>query len=149
MSENPLGLDPDNMTAEEFVGLAGQTEDDQLEAVIRGADTKKVLEKIFLGFAERFVPDRAQGVEAVVQFVVTDQGQEHPHTVQITGGECRTEPGTADSPKATLKLGLVPFIRLLTGQSDGMQLFMAGKLKVNGDLMFAARVPGFFEPVRG
>lgn len=148
MSENSLGLDPENMTAEEFVRLAGNTEDEQLEAVIRGMDTKKVLDKVFVGFAERFVPDRAQGVEAVVQFVVTDQGQEHPHTVEIKGGECRTEPGRAESPKSTLTLGLVPFIRLLTGQADGMKLFMTGKLKVNGDLLFAARVPGFFEPVK-
>jgi putative sterol carrier protein len=47
-----------------------------------------------------------------------------------------------------LTLGLVPFVRLLTGQSDGMKLFMTGKLKVDGDLLFAARVPGFFDPVQ-
>src|SRR5688500_16724717 len=148
MSDQPLGLDPEKMTAEEFVGLAGQAEDEQLESVIREMDTGKVLDKGFVGFVERFVPERACGVDAVVQFVVTGQGQDYPHIVEIENGDCRTEPGTAASPKATLTLGLVPFVRILTGQSDGMKLFMTGKLKVNGDLLFAARVPGFFEPVK-
>jgi putative sterol carrier protein len=30
----------------------------------------------------------------------------------------------------------------------GPELFMTGKLKVNGNLLFAARVPGFFDPVQ-
>jgi putative sterol carrier protein len=148
MSEQPLQLDPENMTAEQFVGLAAHAQDDQLEDVVRQQDTAKVLDKVFEGFVERFVPERAEGVEAVVQFVVTDQGQEYPHTIEIAAGQCRTEPGVAESPKTTMTLGLVPFIRLLTGQAEGTQLFMTGKLKVKGDLLFAARVPGFFEPVK-
>ena len=30
-------------------------------------------------------------------------------------------------------------------RAQGPQLFMAGKLKISGDLMFATRVTGFFE----
>jgi putative sterol carrier protein len=147
MSEPFTGLDPDTMTAEEFVKLAGQTEDQQLESVLRELGIGRVLDKVFQGFVERFSPEKAAGVEGVVQFVVTDQGKEFPHVVEIHDGTCTTQPGQAEA-KATLTLGLVPFVRLLTGQSDGMKLFMTGKLKVNGDLLFAARVPGFFDPVQ-
>jgi len=41
-------------------------------------------------------------------------------------------------------MDLVTFVRLIMGQAQGPQLFMTGKLKVAGDLMFAQRVSGFF-----
>jgi putative sterol carrier protein len=34
----------------------------------------------------------------------------------------------------------------VTGQADGTRLFMTGKLKFSGDMMFAMRVNAFFEP---
>jgi putative sterol carrier protein len=44
-----------------------------------------------------------------------------------------------------LTSGLVPFIKLVTGEAQGPQLFMAGKLKVSGDLMFSTRIMSFFD----
>ena len=41
-------------------------------------------------------------------------------------------------------MDLVTFVRLIMGQAQGPQLFMTGKLKVAGDLMFAQRVSAFF-----
>ena len=70
----------------------------------------------------------------------------HGSVVGVHNGACTARSGTADSPKVTFTLDLVPFTRLVTGQQDGMKLFMTGKLKLGGDMMFATRVNGFFEP---
>ena len=78
--------------------------------------------------------------------MVRDAGEEHPYVVGVHSGSCTAGSGQADSPKVTFTLDLVPFCRLVTGQSDGMKLFMTGKLKLTGDMMFATRVNGFFEP---
>jgi putative sterol carrier protein len=44
----------------------------------------------------------------------------------------------------TLKLDGVNFLRLVTGNAIGPMLFMSGKLKIEGDLMFAAQIQSMF-----
>jgi putative sterol carrier protein len=34
---------------------------------------------------------------------------------------------------------------LILGQADGTQLFMSGKMKLQGDMMFAMQMQGFFD----
>lgn len=141
-----FGLDPDRVTPEEFARLVSVAEDDQIEQVVRGIGTEKVLDRVFQNFPERFKPDKARGVKADIQFVVTDEGEEHPYVVSINEGACTASRATSDSPKTTLTLALVPFSKLVAGQANGMQLFMSGKLKVSGDILFAPQIMGYFEP---
>jgi putative sterol carrier protein len=37
-------------------------------------------------------------------------------------------------------------VKLVTNNAQGVQLFMTGKLKVGGDLMFSQRIMTFFQP---
>lgn len=134
---------PQEMTAEEFARAVAGADDDQIRAQIRETGTEQVLERIFEGMRESFVPERAQGVDAVIQWVVTDE-QEHPYKVTIKDGTCAVERGTADGPKVALTADLVPFVRLITGQAQGPTLFMQGKLRISGDLMFSQRISTFF-----
>ncbi len=50
-----------------------------------------------------------------------------------------------DSPRLTLKLALSDFIRLIFNQADGTQLFMTGKMKLQGDMMFEMQMQGMFQ----
>jgi putative sterol carrier protein len=96
---------------------------------------------------ERFVPEKAADVSTDIQWVVTDQGNEYPYQVSVANGACTAGRGRADSPRVTLTTGLVPFLRLIAGQENGVQLFMRGALKVGGDLLFSQRVQTFFATV--
>ena len=140
-----FGLDPKNVTPEEFAGLVANAEDDQIADVIHAGGTDQVLDRIFEGMQVRFLPDKAQGVEAVVQFVITDDGTEHPYAVEIADGSLQSRAGTADSPKVTITTGVVPFAKMIGGQAEGTQLFMRGQLRASGDLMFATRIMTFFD----
>ncbi|HEY7875434.1 MAG TPA: SCP2 sterol-binding domain-containing protein [Actinomycetota bacterium] len=142
------GFSPDQVTAEEFASLVANATDDQIQEVIRGVGTKETLQRIFGNFPERFQPDKAQGVDAEIQFVVTDQGEEFAHLVIVRDGTCTTEEKRAEDPRVTLTTDLVSFVKLITGQAQGVQLFMTGKLKVSGDLMFSQRIMTFFEPAK-
>jgi putative sterol carrier protein len=146
VSAESESIDPGAVTAEQFAQMVKGAGDEDIERVIQQVGTKPTLDRIFQGFEERFVPDRAGGVDADIQWVVRDAGQEHPYVVGVHDGTCTARSGTAESPKVTFTLDLVPFTRLVTGQEDGMKLFMTGKLKLGGDMMFATRVNGFFEP---
>ena len=146
MGDQTAGIDPSRISPEEFAGLVANATDEQIEQVVRAVGIGRVLDRIFQGFEDRFRPDRAKDVEADVVFDVTDEVDDHPYTVSIAGGTCTAKAGAVETPRTTLTVALVPFTRLVTGQSDGMRLFMTGKLKVSGDLLFAAKLMGYFEP---
>lgn len=140
-----MDFDPSNVTPEQFAALVANAEDDQIADVIHGVGTKEVLDRIFEGMEERFLPEKAQGVDAKVQFVITDEGNEYPYGVEFSDGKCKAEAGTVDSPKVTLTVGAVPFAKMIGGQAEGTQLFMRGQLRAQGDLMFATRLMTFFD----
>ncbi len=51
---------------------------------------------------------------------------------------------TTERPKMAITADPVPFLKLVTGQESGPTMFMTGKLKIEGDLMFASRMTSFF-----
>ena len=138
-------IDPATITPELFARFIADSSDEEIETTIRAVGLDASLDRIFAGFEESFRPERAQGIDADVQFVVQDEGVDHPYVVGIHGGTCAVRSGTADAPKVTLTAGLVPFSKLVTGRGDGIKLFMTGKLKVSGDIMFAPRIMTFFD----
>lgn len=138
------GIDPTSVTPEEFAQLVANADDDQILEAFRAVGTEQVLNRVFEGMEERFVPEKAQGVDAQIQWVVIDDGTEHTYLTSIKDGGCKISKETADQPKVALKTDVVSFAKLITGKAQGPQLFMSGKLKVSGDIMFSQRITGFF-----
>ena len=139
MSDQPQ-VDPAQL-AEAIKGMS----DDELKQSISDMGVDETLKNIFTGMQEAFNPGKAAGQEAVMQYDIdTDEGTKS-WTVTISNGTCTTAEGTADSPRLTLKLALVDFVRLIFGQADGTQLFMTGKMKLQGDMMFAMQMQGMFD----
>ena len=132
------------MTPEQFTQMIRGASDAELETGLRTAGIEAVLDRVFEGMQERFLPEKAKGVVADIQWVVTDQGSEFPYTLKVNDVAAKVEKGKAGSPRVTLTAGLVPFMRLIAGQENGVQLFMSGRLKVAGDLMFSQQVQTFF-----
>jgi putative sterol carrier protein len=121
--------------------------DDEITQAIHDAGTEQVLDAVFAGMQERFLPDRAGGVDAKVQWLVSDGGEEHPYVITVKDGTCTTERGRADNPRVTLATDAASFAKLTAGKAPGPMLYMTGKLKIQGDLMLAQRMATFFEPV--
>lgn len=136
---------PQEITPEQFAQLVAGAADEEIAATVRAAGTNEVLDRIFESMQERFLPDEAQGVDATIQFVITDGDEEHPYRVAVRNGTCWAERGRAEDPEVTITTDVVNFAKLVTGQAQGPPLFMAGKLRVAGDLMFSTRVMTFFE----
>ena len=57
---------------------------------------------------------------------------------------CRVTDEPSWSPRVTLTTDGVDFLKLVTGNVSGPKLFMTGRLKVEGDLMFAAGAAALF-----
>jgi putative sterol carrier protein len=119
--------------------------DEELKKQVTNIGIDTTLQQIFDGMQEAFQPSKAQGINAVIQYEIeTDEGTKN-WTVEVADGKCTTSEGSAPDPRLTLGLPLVDFVRLIFGQADGTQLFMTGKLKLKGDMMFAMQMQGFFD----
>lgn len=55
-----------------------------------------------------------------------------------------TSPDPTQDPRVTLTLNGIDFLRLVTGNASGPMMFMSGKLKIEGDLMFSAQIQAMF-----
>jgi putative sterol carrier protein len=60
------------------------------------------------------------------------------------GGEVKVSSEPVEQPRVTIKAAPVPFLRLVTGQQSGPAMFLTGKLKIDGDLLFASRMTSYF-----
>ena len=122
--------------------------DDEVAGRIRAAGTGEVLDAVFAGMEQRFQPERATGVDAQIQWVVSDEGEEHPYVLTVKDGTCRAEAGRAESPRVTASTDLASFAKLMAGKVPGPALYMGGKLQIQGDLMLAQRMTTFFAPLQ-
>ena len=117
------------------------------EEITRGVEERgveSVLDGVFQGMADAFLPDKAAGQSAIVQYDVTVAGQPHTYQLKIGGGRCEIVKGRADTPRVTLTLALPDFLRVVAGRLPPVQAFMSGKLKLSGDMMIATAMQGWF-----
>ena len=91
-----------------------------------------------------FLPEKAPGLDAVIQFKFTgDEAGEW--YAAIKDGKVEVEKGTHDSPNMTLTADSSDYVKIFTGEVDGMQAFMQGKLKLAGDLNLAMKLTQMFK----
>lgn len=91
-----------------------------------------------------FLPEKAAGMEAVVQFQFT--GEETAEwSAMIKNGKCVVGPGTSPNPSLTLTADSRDFLKIFGGELDGMQAFMQGRLNFTGDMNLALKLLSVFK----
>jgi putative sterol carrier protein len=91
-----------------------------------------------------FIPEKAQGVDAIIQFRFT--GAEPGEWIAtIKDGKVEVGRGTDPSPRMTLTADSSDYVKIFTGELDGMQAFMQGKIKLAGDLNLAMKLMQMFK----
>jgi putative sterol carrier protein len=133
--------------AGQLAAMVGQIPDEQLaEGMSHPEGRKMVLDQVFNRMADHVQPEQIEDVDAVVHFKITgapDGGADVYETV-IRGGEVKVTSDPAEEPRVTITAAPVPFLRLVTGQQSGPAMFLTGKLKIDGDLLFASRMTSYF-----
>lgn len=91
----------------------------------------------------RFNPDKAQGVDAVIQFDLSgeDGGQ---YWVRIQNGTVTAGEGMAENPKITIRSSMDTWKDVAAGKTNVVNAFMMGKLKVQGDMGLGIRMQSMF-----
>jgi predicted lipid carrier protein YhbT len=142
-SPAPGGFDTDTMAR-----LVRDTPPEQLEQGLR-VNRDVLIGEIFRRFPERLT-DEGRRTEAVIKWKITgrpDGGVDRWFLV-IENGEARTGRDLNMKPRVTLTMDALTFLRTVTGNANPAQLFFRRKIKIKGDLLFAARIERLFQVPR-
>ena len=92
-----------------------------------------------------FLPEKAQGVNATIHFKFTG-AEAGEWNAKIADGKCDVKQGApAGESTMTLTADSSDYVKIFTGELDGMQAFMQGKLKLAGDLNLAMKMMQMFK----
>ena len=91
-----------------------------------------------------FIPEKAVGLDATIQFKFTgaEPGEWY---ATIKDGKVSVSQGAFATPKMTLTADSNDYVKIFTGETDGMKAFMEGKLKLAGDLNLAMKLMQMFK----
>ena len=102
------------------------------------------VKETFDAMASRFRPEKAAGVNAVIQYDITgDQGG--TWNAAIKDSTCKVTQGAATNPNLTLTMSSQDWLDMTGGKLAGQVAFMTGKLKLKGDMGLAMKVGSIFQ----
>ncbi len=102
------------------------------------------VKELVLGHEQAFVPEKATGVDALIQYRLTGE-EGGDWNLMIKDGKCKVAQGIVQNPKMTLTANAHDFRDIMLGKMDGMMAFMQGKLKITGDINLAMHLKSFFK----
>jgi len=88
-----------------------------------------------------FNADAASGIDLIFQFNIED---DENYSLTIADGTCELTAGDHDDPSVTLIMNTETLNGIVSGETDGMQAFMAGQLRAEGDMMLATKLGELF-----
>ena len=131
-------------TRDQLGELVDGRSDDEINQIVQAAGIDAALDQVFAGMQERFLPDKAAGQTAVIGWEITAPDGVRKYQVKVDDGTCTVAKDGTDAARVTLGFSLADFMRFVSGKLDGMQAFMGGKLKLQGDMMFAQTLQTWF-----
>src|SRR5512138_3194634 len=92
-----------------------------------------------------FIPEKAQGVNSVIHFKFTGAEPGEWNAVIKDGTVAVAQGAPAAPANMTLTADSSDYVKIFTGELDGMQAFMQGKIKLAGDLNLAMKLMQMFK----
>ena len=102
------------------------------------------VKEIVYGHEHAFLPEKAVGVDAVIQYHLTGE-ESGDYFITIRDGKCTAQEGIAQAARLTFSADGKEFRDILLGKIDGMMAFMQGKVKLTGDLNLAMKYTSLFK----
>lgn len=99
---------------------------------------------IFETMVARFDSSAAGDMSAIFQFEI-DDGEDH--YISVDNGACQLGQGEHEDPTVTLGMDTETLTEVMSGELDGMQAFMQGKIRAEGDMMLATKLTDIFPAV--
>ena len=102
--------------------------------------------QVFDVLPTRFDAEAASGLSATYQFdLIGDAGG--TYHVAVDEGACEVHRGAAASPNITITMSAPDYLDMINGLLNPQMAFMAGKLKIKGDMSLALKMQELFPTV--
>ncbi len=128
--------------------LVREASPERLEQIMRSPARWALLEGIFWQMPKRLDHEQARGVETAVLWTITGRpdGGADSWMLSVVGGSARTQRVGASTPDANLTITMdgVELLRLVSGNLDPMTAYLQGRIKLEGDIMVAAKLSQIF-----
>jgi hypothetical protein len=141
------------MEPQTFARLIKHASAEQLDAVLSDPALRRaMLDRIFSRMASQFCPENAPGRDSAIHWRLT--GGPHGDEVYetwITGAkgpstpQCSTSKEPSHEPRVTLTMSGEQFLKLVSGNSSPAMMLVTGKVKLDGDIGFAAQLSKIFD----
>ncbi|MGW7272966.1 SCP2 sterol-binding domain-containing protein [Streptomyces sp. NPDC054864] len=144
------GLDFASVTPEEFAKIVKGLSGKEITAIAQDAELRaRVLAEVFGRMGRQFKPEAAGSVEALIRWKITGVDEtvdEAVYETEISGGTCTVREGRSDAePRVTLVMADPEFLKLVSGNASPVTMFMMRKIKIAGDVAFAAGLTRYFD----
>ena len=90
-----------------------------------------------------FQPDKAKGIDTIVQFIFTGAQASNWYVI-VKDQKCESTEGLHPAPKMTMTVDSEDYIKIANGELDATMSFMKGKVKVSGDMGVALGMGKYF-----
>lgn len=90
---------------------------------------------------EKFNPAAAAGLDLVFGFRIDE---EKHFSLIIKDQKCELQEGENPDANVTLIMDSETLKGIVSGETDGMQAFMGGKLRIEGDMMLSMKLSDLF-----
>ena len=100
--------------------------------------------EIFEKMPQAFLPEKAANLNATIQLELSGEGG-GDWVLKIANGTIAVTPGRTSTPNLTLTMAATDYIALSRGEANSVSLFMAGKIKLQGDMTLAMKFPDMFD----
>ena len=104
----------------------------------------ETVDALLNAYPERFNPEKAEGVDGVVQLNLTGEGG-GPYYAAVEDQTLTIEEGTHDAPDTALTTSADDGVAINNGEANPMQIMMQGDLSVDGSIPLATKFQGLFE----
>ena len=139
------GIDPTVFDPDIVAHVIRNTPEEKLEEAMTGELRDVIVPEVMRRMPERLNEESSATVEGAIQWIVTRNGGEPDrYAIVIDKGTCELVSDLDGEPRVTIEVGPVEFLKVVTANANPVELFMSGKLRVVGDLMFGASIPSLF-----
>lgn len=105
-------------------------------------------EEYFQQVPERFLADKADGVDATFLFEISGDGG-GTWTITVKDKTVNVNPGRVDAPSVTYQMKASDYVDLVNGDLGGVKAVFTRKLKVSGSIPLAKKMNDFLPPRSG
>lgn len=101
------------------------------------------IQKIFQKMPDVFLPEKAADLNTTIQLELTGDGG-GDWVIKIANKTVNVNPGRNVAPNLTLTMAASDYVSISYGEANPVNLFMAGKIKLQGDMTLAMKFPELF-----